>query len=208
MRMAVRLVEVAFWIGLILWVSAVVTAGVSAAMAFPTMHEYHVEVPRFAAFPASEHWSIAAGLLMERMFFVTDIAQLLAGVLVLLGLGAGYALGGRLLKRPAEVLRTACVLGVIAVVAYRALALAPEMNRTLHQYWDAAQAGSTEVALERREAFQSMHPTASRLYGVSLVLLLGAAVTTAWAPPDRSDVRRAARTSDAEVPALLRKGRP
>lgn len=200
-----RIADVAFWIGLILWVSAIITAGMSAAMAFPTMHEYEVIVPKFDAFDHSAHWSIAAGLLMERMFFVTDIVQLVVAIVVIIGLGVGYSTSARSIKHPMELMRTICIAGAALMLAYRMFLLAPEMNRDLHGYWNAAEQGNVEVAAKHRDAFQSKHPTATRLYGISMVLLLAGAAATAWSPP--APPRLARLTGGLEEPQLAKTAR-
>jgi len=201
-----RIAEVAFWIGIVLWISALVTAGVSAAMAFPTMHEFEVVVPKFAAYDESQHWSIAAGLLMERIFWVTDLAQMFAALLVIIGLGAGYGTSGRRFKQPLEMMRTVCVLAAVALLAYRVLILAPSMNGSLQRYWHAAEHGNTELAVRHRTDFQALHPIASRVYGVMLVLLLGAVATTAWTPAAPAHPHRPTPGEPVE-PELVKKAR-
>ncbi len=205
MRAAARLMDVSFWLGLIAWVSALVTAGISAAMAFPTMHEFAVEVPKFRALDASEHWSIAAGLLMERIFTLTDMIQLVAALLVIVGLVGSLALGSRRRQRISGVLRALCVLGAAGLLAYRILVLAPSMNASLHSYWNAAEAGKIDVAMRHRADFQAAHPTASRIYGVMFAMLIAGAAITAWSPPTPKVNDRAA--TDLQEPELVRKMR-
>jgi hypothetical protein len=205
MRMLTRLADVVFWLGLILWVSALVTAGVSAAMSFPTMREFEVLVPRFSAYDESQHWAIAAGVLMERIFTFTDMVQLVAAALVLVGLAVGYSPGGRRFRQRMEMLRIVCVLSASLLLTYRVVLLAPQMNASLQRYWHAAEHGHAELAAKHRTEFQDKHPVASRIYGIMLVLLLGAAAGTAWTPLALPPPT--ARPGEPVEPDLVRKAR-
>jgi len=203
MRTTARLTELGFWLGLVLWVSAIVSAGLAAAFAFPTMLEFKVVVPKFMAYEESEHWSIAAGLLMERIFTFTDMVQLVVCLVTVLSLASGYAVGARRFRQPLEMMRAICIAGAALLLAYRVLLFAPEMNRLLNLFWNAAQDGAEEMASMHRADFQAMHPTASRLYGFTLLLLLVSAAITAWLPPQST--RGPGLAAMLEDPQLLKK---
>ena len=198
MRALIRLAEIVFWLALIVWISAIVTAGVTAAVAFPMMREYEVVVPKFAAYDESQHWAIAAGVLLERIFTLTDMIQLAAAVIAILALVAG----ARRRSRLAELLRFFTMLAAATLLGYRVLLLAPQMNRSLHQYWDAAEQGQADTAAQYRSEFQAMHPTASRIYGIMLFMLLTSAGATAWSPPIPSP---AVKSDGLQEPQLARR---
>lgn len=187
-----RLVNVVYWTALVLWVSALVSAGIAAMNVFGTLVDAPIAWERYAAYPGAEHGRLAAGHVMEGVFFTVDLVQFAAIPLVLLTLGA-QLMGLRMpLRRPANLLRCACLVTAAGLFAYHALALAPRMNRELRAHWTAAEAGDVAAATAHRTQFNALHPVADTLLRANLVLTLiavaaSAAAFTRTAAPTRPE---------------------
>ena len=52
-----------------------VMSGTMAAVIFPTMKQLQPVLPEFVKVP-QDHWSLAAGLVMRKVFFISDAVQL------------------------------------------------------------------------------------------------------------------------------------
>ena len=176
-----KIVNTVYWLALILWISALISAAVAAMNVFGSLNDMPLELEQYGAYPAAEHPRLAAGRIMEGVFFLVDLLQFIAVPLVAAALIAQVTIFRLSLKRPANTIRTACIVLAAGIFAYHAIMLAPGMNRELRAYWAAAEAGQVEQAHAHRTAFNADHPRADALLRLNLVLLLVAAASSAAA---------------------------
>lgn len=194
-----------------LWLGALVMTGATAAIIFPTMRTLDPSLPGFPGAP-DDQWMLAAGTVMQRVFFVCDAVQLGAAVVAAATLILLVSFFGLTLRRPSAVVRTALLLGVLTALAYYLVSLSPQMTHNLREYWDAAKAGDTAKAATFKAAFDADHPRASALLGANTFGVLVAFIAAAWcaATPDGVGASgtgggvRPRRPSELEPPALLR----
>lgn len=159
------------------WSGALFGAGVSAAVAFPTMRGLD---PVLGAYPdyTGEHWMLAAGRVAARVFLITDAAQFVCALLAVGGFALAAVFGART-RSWLRFLRAATLGAAFLLVSYHLLVQGPRMDRDLRAYWDAADTGDTPAALRHQEAFSAQHSGASRVMGATfaatvLTLALGA----------------------------------
>lgn len=162
------------------WVGALVMTGAAAAVAFPTMRAMSPSLPEFASYP-EDHWMIAAGRVMARVFFISDMAQLICASLAALSLAALWASGSISRRRAAQVIRAALLAALLLSLAQYLLFPARQMAQDLHSFWTAAAAGDIEQADEHRAAFDSMHGAASMRLALHSVGALATLLVGAWA---------------------------
>ncbi|MCA9290189.1 MAG: hypothetical protein KDA25_03610 [Phycisphaerales bacterium] len=171
-------VEAAYWLVLTVWTGAIVTAGVAASFAFTILPDVAMTLPDYPA--ATNPGQLAAGLLMERVFWFVDVVQFgsAAALLILLVIQLiAFRRPGRGLS---NVVRTLAILVAVASLGWRASTIAPGMNAELRAYWNAAQ--SVETAAEARAhqaAFDVDHPKAARWFNITFASLLLAIVASA-----------------------------
>ncbi|MDY7109734.1 MAG: hypothetical protein SYC29_13950 [Planctomycetota bacterium] len=194
-----RIVNALYWLALIVWSAALISAGVAAMNVFGTLDAMPLELQRYAAYPVDEHPRLAAGHIMEGVFFLVDVLQFIAAPITVLALIAQFVFFRVPFRRLSNILRAAALVIAAGLFAYHATMVAPEMNRELRLFWSAAEAGRIEEAAEHRRAFNACHPTADAILRLNLLLLLIAAGASAVAltpAPDRRD-------SFLEPPRLL-----
>ena len=178
-----------YWLALTVWVGALIAAGTAAAATFRILPSMDLILPRFRAFPGDEHGRIAAGMVMEPLFTFVDVVQIAAAAIVVTMVAIQWLLleDGR--RRLLNLLRVACVLLAAALLAYRAVAVTPDMNRDLRAYWAAAEAGDVEVAAAHRADFDAAHGGASDLFAATLALLVAAVLASPAALEGRARPR-------------------
>ena len=179
-----RVIHALFWLGLLLWVSALVTAGIAAMNVFGTLPGLDLTVDRYPAVPPEEHGTLAASHVMERVFFTIDMLQFVAIPLVLVTLLLELVRRGAA-RRPANLVRAACLVVAAGLFAYHAFAVAPTMNRALRDRWTAAAAADLTAAEEHRARFNELHPIADTVLRVNLGLVLLGAIASAVASAPR-----------------------
>jgi len=189
-----------YWLALVGWISALVSAAISAMNVFPTLDAAPVVLTDHAAFPDAEHGRLVAGRIMDGVFFTVDLLQIGAAPLAVLTLLLQIFVFRLPLRAPSNVIRLVCVLGAAGLFTYHATMLAPTMNRELRQFWAAAADGDLDEAATRRAAFNELHPTARMIQQTSLLLLIGAVVASAAALTPTP----AATRSRLETPELAR----
>ncbi len=154
-----------------IWLGSIVATGAFAAILFPTLKALDPELPQYASFDG-DHWSLAAGQIAERLFFVSDIVQLL----MFIAMGVSLLIAHTALKSPirtsASVARLLGYLALGGILTYELFRLRPRMNVNLRLYWDAAVAGQSDIAATYKAAFDADHPTASFLLSATAVFLL------------------------------------
>lgn len=173
-----RVAETVHLTALGLWAGALLGAGLTAAVTFPTMRELD---PSLGAFPGytGEHWMLAAGRIAGSVFVATDIVQFVCAVLAVTGFAvAAYA---SVRRRSWLWFFRAVAMGVaFLLVSYHLLILAPTMDADLNAYWQAAARGDNTAAEEHRSAFSARHPAASRSIGLTAAAALSALALGAW----------------------------
>ncbi len=202
MHPAARAGTVLYWLALVAWIGGLIAAAVAAPSVFGALGDLPLTLESFEAYPHDEHGRLAAGMVMERVFWIVDLIQLAAAPVVVVTLAIQLVAAGSRLRSPSNVVRTICIGAAALLLAYRVAALAPSMNRKLRAYWEAAEAGEVEAAAVHRDRFNEDHPTAIAVFGACLILLLVAAAASAAAGGPQAPP-----ASELEPPDLLR-GRP
>ncbi|MHC5113534.1 MAG: hypothetical protein ACYTGP_03800 [Planctomycetota bacterium] len=192
---------------LIVWIAALVSAAVAAMNVFPITDTMDLVLERYARYPVEEHRRIAAGRIMDGVFFTVDVLQFVAAPLALITLFAQFTVfrrpGTAPWRRPSHVVRGAAIVLAAALFAGHATFLAPKMNADLRAFWEAAEAGDVETARAHRAAFNRRHPKADAILRANLLLVAAAAVAGTVAlgsgPPPNARL---------ESPRLLREPAP
>jgi hypothetical protein len=169
-------------VGLAVWFAALASAGVAAMGVFTTLPELAPHVPEYAAFPASEHGRLAAGIVMERIFAAIDATQAVCAVVAVI---AAFLLSIRARRRSIALARLGLVAVATVLLGVHLVFLAPRMQVELVDFRDAARGGDLEKAALHRGGFEQLHPTADRILRVNLFLVLGAIALTAWPDPEK-----------------------
>ncbi|MFG0275707.1 MAG: hypothetical protein ACF8QF_11680 [Phycisphaerales bacterium] len=172
--------ETAHILALGVWLGALVMTGATAAIAFPTMRDLDPSLPAFAAYP-EDHCTIAAGMVMARVFFVCDTVQLVGAMVASVTLIGLFATGAVSRRRAAHVIRAA-ILAALAVSLLQYLIFpAREMAQHLDAFWTAARAGDIATADAERAAFDRLHPGASLRLSLHAIGIVAALVVGCWA---------------------------
>ena len=175
-----RIAAVVHILSLAIWAALILAAGLAAAVAFPTMKPLNPTLPEFSAYP-HDHWLIAAGLVANRIFTITDTASIaLAGIAIL----SAFVLVTQ--PTPRERLLWLLALAAAAItLAYSLAILRPRMDRNLIEFWTTARAGQVQTADAARHRFDDDHPTASRLISAQLAFVTLALGTISWSLASR-----------------------
>lgn len=154
-----------------IWCGAVATSGIAAAIIFPTFRDLD---PTLAPYPAyaGDHAMLGAGRVAGSIFFAVDLVQFVCAMLVLMTLIA-MLLSGYALRTPLRVIRSVLTLATLGLLSYHLVILMPDMTDHLRTYWAAAELGRTSEADSAKDAFLSMHTSASNvLKGLTLMTLV------------------------------------
>ena len=208
MQSLFKLCNAVYWLALTAWLAVLVTAGVSAIAVFTTLGEMDVSLSAYAAFEPDEsevpnaHAHLAAGHVLEPVFTFVDYVQFAMIPLIFITLVAQFTVFKQKIRRPANLIRTGCIVIAAGLFAFHAFARAPQMNRDLQDYWAAAQQGDLATALKHREAFNRRHPTAEAVLNATLLLVVVATVASAIA---MTPALPRGRTSALQTPFLASK---
>lgn len=162
-----------------LWLGALVMTGATAAVVFTEMKSLTPALPAYAAY-TGEHWALAGGRVMQRVFFFADAAQFICGLGAALTLLLSVATFGLSVRRVSTLVRGALVFIAVALAAYAIIGLGPRMNSNLRAYWSAAERGDMEDAARPRAAFDADHPVASAVMSATAAAVLLALIAGAW----------------------------
>lgn len=154
-----------------LWLGATVMTGVAAAIAFPTMKGLDPALPDFAAYP-TDHWMIAAGAVMNKVFAVLDYASVALAVVAAQALVIAAMPCGLRLSAPSSIVRLLALAVAVGALGYSLFMLRPEMNAHLLEFHSHAMAGRLAEADAARSAFDALHPPASNALGVIAIALV------------------------------------
>ncbi len=151
--------------------------GVVAAVIFPAMREIDPTLGGYAGYDGP-HWSLAAGVIAEKMFHVGFVVT---GVM--LGLSLTAVLGLVFLRRIGgmPIVRLGLVVVTLGLFLTHVGWLQPRMDRVSRTYREAARTQQHEVAAAMKVEFDDMHPLASKLVGASALSALALFMVSAWA---------------------------
>lgn len=203
-----RIVNILFWLGLIIWIGVIMSAGIAAMNTFPTLQNMEITLHEYDSFRPerndniSVHGRLAAGIVLEGIFFLINMVQFAVVPLVLITLGVQNTLMPGGWKRWSNFIRTGAI-GIAALLfAWHAFIQFPRMNEELHAYWTNAKAGFVERAQTHQRAFEQDHPVAENILQINLWLLVIAAGASAVAFTPTIEKKKPA--SGLESPALLK----
>jgi predicted metal-binding membrane protein len=157
---------------------------------FGTLPGLGLSLPEFAAYqpegdPGS-HGRFAAGMVMERVFWIVDMIQFVAAPSLLLTMIVQLVAPGARSAPTANLVRLLCALAAAGTLAYQASVLSPAMNRELRASWAAARQGDHAAARLQSDRFQTDHPRATAVFNIRLIALVVAAWASAIALAPRS----------------------
>lgn len=192
-----------------LWMGSLAMAGAAAAIIFPTIRDLDPSLPDYASF-TGPHWKLAAGHVASRIFLVADAVAL--GCLIVSGLTLGLVVASKEPWRQAWTtgIRLVALFGALSLLTYSFFFLGPRMNTNMRSYWDAAEAGNNEAALQYQAAFDKDHPTASTVMVSSFACVTLLMIAGAFAVTGRDSASKESAgvpASKLEQPSLTRKGR-
>jgi len=176
-----------------IWFGSIGMTGAAAAVAFPTMRDLDPTLGAYAAFPA-EHWPIAAGEVLFKLFQISDLISILCVALAVGSLIAAVVAGGLPLGRRSVQLRCLLLVVIVAVQAWALFVLMPRMTHHVNEFWTAAKAGEVERAGEYRVKFSDDHPTSRRVSEILLLSIAASMVATGVSLTDRKPQKKDARS--------------
>lgn len=183
-----RLVSMLCILSIALWLTCVVTTGVSAANTFSVLLKLNPVIPEYEAYDLARHGRLLAGLTVEPIFRMTDLAQLVLVPVTLL-----LVVIQNTLIKPPRVLRwinIGAVVIAIVLVLGRWIIIDPPMDAHLQSYREAARTGDMQTANKEQESFNDWHRIAEPLWGATgLLLLIGLASVGASIPSDQRRAR-------------------
>ena len=147
------------------WATVILMSGAMAAVIFPTMKQLDPVLPAFASTPG-DHWSLAAGLVMRKIFFISDIVQLVLATACLVS--TAVVLKG--LQLPALARRSLWIPLTVACIAMLAAAfwLSPALRRDMDEALVAGRNGNASAMHAARTRFSDKHKTATGLMVTTL----------------------------------------
>ncbi|MBA4029214.1 MAG: hypothetical protein C0475_08825 [Planctomyces sp.] len=184
MRTVIGVVHAAHTAATGVWLAAVVGAGMSAAVIFPEMKSLDARLPDHEEYGGA-HWSLAAGRVAARVFAVAESVGLACAAVVMI---TGVVVWGVLSMRGGAGRWLAMARGLACGAAaglagFDATILRPRMDQNAEDYWSAARAGLTDVALGAKRLFDADHPIASGLLMALAASLMANLVLCAWPSP-------------------------
>jgi len=203
-----RLVEAVHVTALGVWLGALVMAGITAAIVFPTMRALEPDLPNYAGYKGS-HADLAAGMVQNKVFFAADVIQFGAGLLSLATIIGLIAFLGLPLRRISTGVRLVGLGAALGLASFWLMVLAPRMQTETQAYWRAAEAGDTAAAQTHRAAFEEDHPVAANIMtatALSVLVALGGGAFSAAGGRREAESSEAAPKSDLEEPSLARRG--
>lgn len=179
-----KITNAVYWLLLSAWFGCLAMTGIVAMIAFSTARELDYRIPSFSRY-AGDHWPVAAGQIMNKVFLVNDGVQLVA----LIGLIAIMVLQvtkmGMPRHRVANAVRALCLFLLLCSTSYYLLVLSTRMNANLTEFWTRASAG--EDGSSFKIAFDADHLTAENILKFNLVVLLILVPASACALTTRED---------------------
>ncbi|TVQ63611.1 MAG: hypothetical protein EA378_01630 [Phycisphaerales bacterium] len=211
MRTGRKIAETIHFVALGVWLGAILTTGMGAAMLFPTVRDLAPSAPKFAEY-TGEHWRIVAGHVGAGLFLNADVVQFVCAFVAIFTAGVSVILMGRNWRTLGTGGRMVLLSCALTAFSYGFFIHTPQANAHLVAYWQAAEAGDLETATAEQRAFAAMHPTSTTILGLTAFSVLGAmsvGLFSAMGPPAANRVVRQTNASPLETPSLARTpGRP
>lgn len=185
MQSLFKLCNMVYFLALAIWLSVLVSAGIAAGSAFGVLNKMDISIAKYSEFLPDEavipnaHSNLAAGHVLEPVFFITSAAQFVAIPLVLLTLAVQLLVFKQYKNKSSNIIRTVCIIISAGLFAYHAFAITPLMNRDLRNYWQSAEAGDIQAAITHRQGLLSRHDTATNILTSTLLLVLIATAASA-----------------------------
>lgn len=170
-----RFVTMCWWILLATFFALAISPAITAISAFTNLQDIGISVEGYQAYLGDDHRAqgrLAAGFVTDPVFRITDIAQgaLIVGLVIVLLVSRGRPCVSR---SRANIVVIALLVMAILLQAVLLIAILPRMNDDLTAYRAAARANDAPLADQRLASFNTLHPTAERLYGLRALLVLG-----------------------------------
>lgn len=182
-----RLNNIVHWLSLVVWISALISAGVAAMNVFTVLDHENLPllIGRYTAVDPAEHPRLAASHVMEPVFATVDLLQFIAVPLVMLTLILQFVVFGMNARRISNMLRIFLLTIAATGFVYHVAALARPMNAQLRQWWQANETGDVAAAESIRAQFNTLHGKADLTHRLNLFFLFAAAGASAVAftPP-------------------------
>ncbi len=194
----------AYWLGLMIWVSAIISGAVAAIGVFSTLPKLHVRIEQYnPAFgdDTAQHGRLAGGMVMEPIFSAVGMVQIGAAVIVIVAVMLQFSVFKMRLRSPANALRLLCIIAAVGLLGFHIFSLAPRMNRELRSYWHAAELNDAAAMKSHMDAFQKDHHVDDGLF---LGMLGALFITIAASAAAMTPAKPATAASALEKPALLR----
>lgn len=175
------LAAIAWWLGLIAWIAAIVVPGATAMVAFTRLPELELSMASASTFFAGDSEGAGrfiAGYVTNPLFQVSDTVRLVS----LIAVGSAIVVSrGRPIGRPGISRRIAVIaIGIAALVlGWYLLRVATPLATALDAWRTSVLADDASAAEVAWMQFDPLHRTASRLFGVELCLVLVAAICAA-----------------------------
>lgn len=189
-----------------LWLGCVLMTGAAAAVTFPAVKALSPTTPVYSAY-TGDHWMLIAGHVAARIFYINDIAQFLCAALVILTTAGLFLQDKAHFRGRIQSLRLAVLSGAFGFFCYYFFVLSPHMSASLHDFWQAAQAGDNARAATAKAAFDADHPVASNTLSAIAVTLLAAIVLAAW-PRESESLSSTSQPTPARKPSKPRLEEP
>lgn len=170
-----------YWILVAIWFGALVMTGTVAAIIFPALKSLDVNIPSYSqAGYTVDHWAIAAGHVMERVFFAYDLIQILSCTGIVVFTVCHFVIFKLPFRKCVNIIRWVSLSLLVVTVCWNTFVVAPRMNHNLRQHWDYALQGDVDNAIIHKEAFNSDHPQARFLMECNVFLLATLIIASAF----------------------------
>jgi hypothetical protein len=171
-----------------LWLTAVLAAGMAAAIVFTHLPPLEPTAPIYEGLAQPYQARLIAGIATDPAFRIADGVQLvcLPLSLVLFFLLEGKAIFHRRRVPVLTHVRGALILLAGFLLIGRTLTVGLQMDVHLQSERAAAAAGNFDLAITAQNAFLELHPTAAHLWEASAVVVGLAFVLHVWAAVQRS----------------------
>lgn len=178
-----RLLWTALLCVLSLWLTAVLAAGMAAAIVFTHLPPLEPTAAAFEGLAQPYQARLIAGIATDPAFRIADGVQL---VCLPLSLVLFFLLEAKAIRRENALpklvhVRVALIFLAGGLVVGRKLTIGLQMDAHLQTERAAAAAGNFDLAISAQNAFLQLHPTAAHLWEASAVVVLVAFVLHVWA---------------------------
>jgi hypothetical protein len=160
------------------WAMTLLMSGGMAAVIFPTMKQLAPVLPEFVKTP-QDHWSLAAGLVMRKIFFASDAVQLVLATISVVAMMVVLK-GSEVARRLRLLMVISLTIACLTMLA-SAFWISPTMRREMDRAILASREGNAILMQEARSKFNSMHPQVTVLLEATLFAVLMTATTSAFA---------------------------